>query len=39
MWGCIACAQPWFAAGKGEWGFLFAFAALAAWLVARAAQK
>ena len=39
MWGCMACAQPWFAAGKVEGGFLFAFAALAALLVALAAQK
>ena len=36
MWGCLACAQPWIAAGS-RWGHAWAAAAAAAWLVARIA--
>ena len=34
MWGCFACAQPWFVAGS-RWGTVWALAGIAAWLVAR----
>lgn len=36
MWGCFACAQPWFVAGS-RWGVVWGVAGTVAWLVARMA--
>lgn len=35
MWGALACAQPWFAAGQMKPGYFFAGIALLAWLIAK----
>ena len=38
MWGCLACAQPWFVAGSA-WGWLWAAAAVVACMLARMAGR
>ena len=39
MWACIACAQPWLAAGRPDVGGLWALAAGAGWYVATMARR